>query len=115
MQYFVKILIILILIISITEVSKRNQLAGAILASLPITSLIAILWLHYENNSPEIIINLCKDIFWMVLPSLLFFWAFPELLKKNYSFASAFSLSVFITTSAYLLLMKIIQHYRPGS
>lgn len=112
MQYILKIIVVLVLIVAITEVSKKNQLAGAILASLPITSLIAILWLKYENTDPQIIIKLCQDLFWMVIPSLLFFMVFPFLLKKNFSFSLSFVVSAALTTSAYFAILKFLQYFR---
>lgn len=112
MQYFIKILVILVIIIAITEVAKKNQLAAAVLASLPITSIIAIFWLKYENSDPEIIITLCQNVFWMVIPSLLFFIIFPALLSKKYNFSLAFFVSVALTSSAYILLLKLLSHFK---
>lgn len=109
MQYFIKVSVVLLLIVSITEVSKRNQTAGALLASLPITSLIAILWLKFENTEASVIENLCRDIFWMVLPSLLFFALFPFLLKQQFNFWLSFLFSSAATTGAYLLLLRILK------
>ncbi len=109
MQYFIKVTIILGLIISVTELSKRNSTAAAILASLPITSLIAILWLRYENSEPSIIVNLCQEIFWMVLPSLVFFALFPYLIKQSYNFWFSFLFSCFVTSAAYAVLVKLLK------
>lgn len=109
MQYIVKVITVLFLIIAITETSKRNQTLGALLASLPITSLIAILWLKYENAAPEVIMGLSRDIFWMVLPSLIFFAMFPYLLRHQINFWLSFVLSTGSTIAAYLLLLKAIK------
>jgi hypothetical protein len=112
MQYFIKVFIVLVLIVAITELSKKSQIAGAILASLPITSLIAILWLKFEGSEHQVIIGLCQDIFWMVIPSLVFFLVFPLLLKKNIHFALSFIISVFLTSSTYLIMLKGINYFR---
>jgi hypothetical protein len=108
MQYFVKVLTVVILVIAITETSKRNQLAGAILASLPVTSIIAILWLKYENATHGDIADLSKTIFWMVLPSLLFFIVLPAMLQREYSFAISFFIACASSSSAYFILIRLL-------
>lgn len=111
MQYFLKVIVVLFLIIAITEVGKRNQTAGAILASLPITSLLAILWLKQENTDPSIIINLCQDIFWMVIPSLVFFLVFPAMLKQNFNFWLCMCFSIALTSGAYFFILRILKSF----
>ncbi len=111
MQYFIKVIIILGLVLLVTELSKRNSTAAAILASLPITSLIAISWLKFENCETSIITNLCQEIFWMVLPSLVFFALFPYLLKQSYNFWGSFFISCIATSAAYALIIKALRSF----
>ncbi|MFZ5950567.1 MAG: DUF3147 family protein [Candidatus Rifleibacteriota bacterium] len=111
MQYFIKIAIVLLLIVAITELAKKNQTAAAVLASLPITSLIAIIWLKQENTEIPVIMNLCRDIFWMVIPSLVFFLIFPIMLKQGYDFWASFIVGCGLTTTAYFAILRIINYF----
>lgn len=82
MPYFiVKVVTSAIIIAVISELSKKSTLLGSIFASIPLVSLLAIIWLYQENKDTNQIIDLSYNIFWLVLPSLAFFLLFPVLLK----------------------------------
>ncbi len=71
MWYFIiKILLSSVIIGLISEISKKSTLWGSILASVPLTSLLAIIWLYQDTKDIGKIINLSYNIFWLVLPSL---------------------------------------------
>lgn len=108
MQYFLKIFIVLGVIVGTTELAKKSTTAAAVLASLPITSLLAIIWLKAENTDHQIIANLSKEIFWMVLPSLVFFLIFPYLLAKQTDFWIAFGAGAVLTCGTYLSILKFL-------
>ncbi|PKL42742.1 MAG: hypothetical protein CVV41_11955 [Candidatus Riflebacteria bacterium HGW-Riflebacteria-1] len=108
MQYLIKIVITALLVVGISEASKRNQYAGAILASLPVTSILAISWFYYETASKEQTAALSTSIMWMVVPSLAFFIALPLLLRRDFSFLSALGISSAVTFASYAVFFKII-------
>jgi uncharacterized membrane protein (GlpM family) len=113
MQYVVKTLISAILIVAISEVSKRSTLIGGLLASLPLTSLLAFLWLYYETRNPQAIADLAINILWLVIPSLILFILLPLLLKKQMAFYPALLISCLATAIAYsgmLALLKRLGH-----
>ncbi|MBU1108226.1 MAG: DUF3147 family protein [Candidatus Riflebacteria bacterium] len=112
MQYFIKIVITVLLVVGISEASKRNQYAGAILASLPITSILAISWFYYETGSKEQTAQLTSSIMLMVLPSLAFFAVLPYLLKKELSFPAALGISSAATFVSYVGFFKILSIFK---
>ncbi|HNS10082.1 MAG TPA: DUF3147 family protein [Candidatus Ozemobacteraceae bacterium] len=107
MQYFVKILVTTLLVIFISEAAKRNQAVGAILASLPVTSILAISWFYYETGNKAQTASLTTDIFLMVVPSLAFFIALPMLLRRDYSYTVAIGCSSGITAVFYFIFIKL--------
>ncbi|MDD3146758.1 MAG: DUF3147 family protein [Candidatus Riflebacteria bacterium] len=112
MQYFVKILLTTILVIIISEGAKRNQTAGAILASLPVTSILALAWFYHETGSKERTAALASDISIMVLPSLAFFLALPLMLRRDFSFPVAVIGSSTITAVCYAAIFKVATIFR---
>ena len=46
----------------------QPRLAGAILASLPLTSLLAFVWLYVDTGDTQKVASLATGIFWLVLP-----------------------------------------------
>jgi uncharacterized MAPEG superfamily protein len=61
--YFAKVFITAILVVLISEISKRSSLIAAILASLPIVSILAFIWLYIDTKSVEKISGLSTSIF----------------------------------------------------
>ena len=106
-----KVLITAILVVAISETSKRSSLAGAILASLPVTSLLAFIWLYGETGDTEKISALSKSIFWYVLPSLVLFIALPVLIAKGFGFWPSLAISSVLTFAAYLAMTAVLTRY----
>ncbi len=73
MQYLIKIIITALIVTGISELGKRFSPLAAILASLPLTSILAFIWLYHDTKDSQKVIDLSYGIFWMVFPSLLFF------------------------------------------
>lgn len=107
--YIFKVVISAIVIVLVSEIAKRSSLFGAIIASLPLTSLLAILWMHFEKVETEEIKNLSKSIFWLVLPSLAFFLLFPALLNRGIHFWVSISISVTTTIMIFLVLIWVLK------
>lgn len=106
MVYFVvKVFVSAILIVAISEIAKRSTLLGSILASIPLTSVLAMVWLYSDTKDTQKIIALSYDIFWLVLPSLIFFLALPFLLKKSVNFYVALGSSITMTAIGYGMMI----------
>lgn len=99
--YAAKVLISALVIVAITEIAKRNTGMSALLASLPLTSLLAFIWLHIEGATEMRIAELSKNIFWYVLPSLLFFLLLPMILKQGLGFWPSLGLTIVVTVACY--------------
>jgi len=111
LYYILKVAISAILIVVISEVSKRYSITGGILASLPIVSVLAIIWLHIDTGSVEKVSKLSTSIFWMVLPSLSLFIMLPLLLKNRVPFYGALIISSIIMVVFYYLMILILKKF----
>lgn len=108
MQFFIKLVISTFIIALVSEIARRFTLVAAIIASLPLTSILALVWLYYETGSVQKIIDLSSSIFWAVLPSLVFFVVFPLFLKTGFKFAPALFLSALIMAVGYALYVFLL-------
>src|SRR5215217_2729645 len=81
------------IIAAVSEISKRTTLLVALLASLPLTSLLAFIWLYSDTHDNGRVAALSNNIFWLVLPSLVLFIVLPPLLRR-FSFYPALGLAV---------------------
>jgi hypothetical protein len=74
------------LLVAVSELARRNSWAGALLASLPLTTLLAMAWMHWDGASNADIAALSKNVFWLVLVSLPMFWLLAALLEAGWRF-----------------------------
>lgn len=70
--YLLKVLLSSVTIVAISEISKRSTTVGSILASVPLVSLLAFVWMYIDTKDTTKIAELSQGIFWLVIPSLLF-------------------------------------------
>jgi len=111
MQFLIKIIVSAFIIAGVSELAKRFTPIAAILASLPLTSILAMIWLYHDTKNVEKISHLSIDIFWAVLPSLLFFIALPLLLKTGMKFTWAMSLSALVMFIGYTLYAFVVSKF----
>lgn len=89
------------LIVAVSEISKRSSVVGGLFASLPLVSLLAMIWLYQDTRDTQKIAALSTSIFWLVLPSLALFLALPALLKRGVSFYPALVISTSTMLACY--------------
>lgn len=100
-QYIIKVALSALVIVAVAEIAKRSSFWAAVLASLPLTSLLAFVWLHLETGDTERIAALSHGIFWLVLPSLVLFLLLPALLRAQWGFWPSLAVSCVATAVAY--------------
>lgn len=105
--YVLKVLLSALVIVAIAEIAKRSTGFAALVASLPLTSLLAFVWLYLEASPLERIAELSSQIFWLVLPSLVL--VLPLLLKHGFGFWSSLGVSVSATAGCYLALVPLLR------
>lgn len=88
-------------VVAVSELARRSTLLGALLASLPLTSVLAMLWLYHDTGDAQRIAALSSGIFWLVLPSLVLFIALPALLRAGAGFYPALAAACLLTVLAY--------------
>ena len=103
MEFIIKIIVSALTIAGVSELGKRYTPVAAILASLPLTSILAMIWLYRDTKDVQKISSLSTGIFWAVLPSLLFFLVLPVLLKKGVQFPWAMLISAAVMFVGYTL------------
>ena len=100
-----------ILIALISEVSKRSTFFGAILASIPLVSVMAMIWLYFDTNDSLQVVQLSKSIFWLVIPSLVLFITFPFFIRLQLSFYTALSASLIAMVITYFITIAILDKF----
>jgi hypothetical protein len=109
--WITKTLITALVIVGVSEIAKRLPVFAAILASLPLISILSMVWLFIDTGDSQKIISLSYGIFWAVLPSLVFFIALPLLLKGGLKFGLAMPVACLIMFGFYSLYVLIIKKF----
>jgi len=107
-QYALKIILSAIVLVAVAELAKRSSFWGAALASLPLTSLLAFVWLYLDTGEVQKVTALSQGIFWLILPSLVLFIALPVLLRLGVGFWLSLAISCLATAGAYVGMVRLL-------
>ncbi|MBC8312257.1 MAG: DUF3147 family protein [Candidatus Marinimicrobia bacterium] len=102
-----KYLITAFIIVFVSEIAKRSDKMGALISSLPLVTILVMIWLYLENQSTEKIANHAYYTFWYVIPTLPMFLVIPFLLSRGYSFSLSLSISIIITFFCFIFTAYI--------
>ena len=100
MYLVLKALLSGVIIAVASEVARRSSLLGAVLVSLPLTSILAIVWLWRDTYDAGEISDLSWSILWVVVPSLVFFITLPLALRTS-GFWTALLVACVATAAGY--------------
>lgn len=109
MYIVVKYLLSAAIVVGVSELAKRNPALGGLLASLPLTSYLAILWLYGETGDTARIASLAQSIFWLVLPSLMLFVLLAWLLRGGMTFLPSLAIATAAMFAAYGLMLLVLR------
>ena len=96
------------MIVAITEATKRMGFWGALLAALPLLSLISMLWIYWETKDTQKIAAFSLQVFWFVIPSLGLFVTLPWLLGR-FSYFASLGLASMVTLLFYVAILGIFK------
>ena len=84
-----------------SELARRSSLLGAVLISLPLTSILAAVWLYRDTRDTGEVASLSWSILWVIGPSLVFFVVLPVALQRGIGFWPALALACGATAVTY--------------
>ena len=111
MYIILKTLITAIIIVAVSEIAKKYTWTAAIIVSLPLTSLLAFVWLYWDTKDYQKVIDLSYSTLVMTVPSIIFFIVLPTLLKFKQNFVFSLIISIISTAIAYAIFMFIIKKF----
>lgn len=86
---------------AVSEIARRSPGWGGLVASLPLTSVMAMIWLYSDTGDTERVAALSSGAFWFILPSLPMFMAIPLMLRGGVGFWPALALAMVGTLGLY--------------
>jgi hypothetical protein len=113
----IKLVLTAAIIVLVSEVSKKLPLLGSLIASLPLISVLVMIWMYGETRNDEKIDTVEKiashaeGTFWYVLPSLPMFLVMPWMLRKGISFPVSLSAGIVLTGVLYFLMTRVLAKF----
>ena len=111
LQYAFKVIVSALVIVVVSELGKRSSFWAALLTSLPLTSLLAFIWIYRDTGNVAAIAALSHGIFWMVIASLPLFLILPALLRNGMAFWPALGLSCVAVIGVYFALTWVLGRF----
>ena len=107
--YLVKTITTALIIVIVSEVAKKSTLIGAIIISIPLTSLLAFIWLYFDTRDYQKVIDLSYGTILLTIPSFAFFLILPILLKMKQNFAISIIISIIGTSILYFIFVFLLK------
>jgi hypothetical protein len=103
----IKALISGAIVAAVSEIAKRYPGLGGLVASLPLVSVLGMIWLWRDTRDAQLMAAHAQGTFWFVLPSLPMFLLIPALLRRGAPFWGALAAGCGLTMGLYLATIWI--------
>lgn len=104
----IKTILSALIILAISEIGKRSPGFAALVASLPLISVLGMIWLWRDTGEVERLAAHSTATFWFVIPSLPMFLVIPYLLRAGVHFYIALGVGVLLTIVLYFVTMALL-------
>jgi uncharacterized membrane protein (GlpM family) len=110
-QIIIKLILSSGIVVLVSEIAKKSTFFGGLIASIPLISVLSMLWLYLDTKDIEKIKNLSNSILWMIIPSLTLFLSLPILINIGFNFYLSLIISIVLTIGCYSMTLLILTHY----
>lgn len=111
LYYATKLILSAAIIVIVSEVAKTSAGLGALIKSLPLVSILAMIWLYVDTQDTAKIAELSVATFWLVLPTLPMFLVLPALLKAGLGFYLSLALSMIVMVACYAVAVPLLARF----
>ena len=115
LQFALKLAITVALVLLASALSRRPGVLGALVAALPVTSLLVLGWLYVETRDAQRVAQMSMDIFWFVLGGLLSFPALSLSLKAGWPSWLCFLLAGLAAFGGMSAMQFLLTHWRAAT
>ena len=96
-----------LIIAAISEIARKSPGFAALVASLPLISILGMIWLWRDTRDVVRMASHVEATFWYVLPSLPMFLVIPALLRRGLGFWPALLAGCVLTIVLYGAMMAV--------
>ena len=107
----VKLFLSAAIIVIVNKVQLFSVRLSALLIALPLTSLVAMVWMQQGGQTPQRIANHAEGTFWFVLPTLPMFLFLPWMLRQGYAFWTSLAANCLLTAVLFWLTVVVLRRF----
>jgi hypothetical protein len=100
-----------LIVATIALIAKRSPAAGALVASLPLISILGMIWLWHDTHDQALMASHVEATFWYVLPSLPMFLVIPAMIRNGISFWVSLAAGCVLTILLYFITISIAARF----
>ncbi len=104
----VKSLLSGVIVAAVSEIARRSPGFAALVASLPLVSVLGMIWLWRDTGDAQRIAAHSEATFWYVLPSLPMFLVMPALLRRGFDFWPTLLVGCLLTVLLYAAMTYLL-------
>tara|TARA_B100000029_G_scaffold426824_1_gene435908 strand:+ start:81 stop:470 length:390 start_codon:yes stop_codon:yes gene_type:complete len=106
-----KLILTAFIVLLVTKIQIFHDRLSALLIALPLTSLLAMIWMRVEGQESGRIANHAESTFWFVLPTLPMFLVLPWMLRNGWGFGTALAANCVLTVVLFLALVAALKPF----
>jgi hypothetical protein len=100
-----------LIVAAIALIAKRSPAAGALVASLPLVSILGMIWLWRDTSDSALMAAHVEATFWYVIPSLPMFLLIPAMMRNGIGFWPSLATGCVLTVVLYLVTIGIAARF----
>lgn len=94
-----------VIVATVSQIAKRYPGLGGLVASLPLVSVLGMMWLWRDTHDPDRMAAHVSGTLWFIAPSLPMFVLIPQLLKRGIAFWPSLAAGCLLTMALYALMV----------
>jgi F0F1-type ATP synthase assembly protein I len=107
--FAVKIVVSALIIAAVSELAKRLPSLGGLIAAMPLTTLLALIWLYAETGDYQLAHTFTRSVLFAIIPTVFFFIAALALFKRG----TPFLLVLILSFVVYIAAALVHRHFLP--
>jgi len=96
-----------VIVAVVSETARRSPGLGALIVSLPLVSILGMIWLWRDTHDPQRMAAHVDATFWYVLPSMPMFLLMPALIRRGVGFWPALGAGCLLTVALYAVMVAV--------
>jgi uncharacterized membrane protein (GlpM family) len=107
--FIVKVAVSALIIAGVSELAKRMPSLGGLIAAMPLTTLLVLIWLYAETGDYQLAHTFTRSVLYAIIPTIFFFITALYLFKRETSFITL----LFISFVVFLGAAAVHQYFLP--